>query len=217
VLRIEDTSDGIRCIALDRAAKRNAIGVELTLAMEEILLKTRQDASVRAIVFHAIGPHFSAGMDMKDFFESSDRAPDLLQRARAATDHWRTHLLRQMPQQIVTAVRGYCFGGALPILQCSDKVVAASDAQFGLPEINFGMAPGAQIVKSVSAAMGRRGAAYAALTGRNVSAARAKTWGLVSEVVPGDPLPRALELARELAGSRGTPPSTASPEREQRP
>src|SRR4051812_38703135 len=100
MLRIEDFGDGIRGIGLDRAAKRNAIGVELTLALEAELLQVRGDASVRVLLFHGIGGHFSAGMDMKDFFDSSERPPDLLQRARDATEHWRTHLLRQLPQTI---------------------------------------------------------------------------------------------------------------------
>src|SRR5689334_1977497 len=62
MLKIEDVARGIRCIGLDRAAKRNAIGVELTLAMEEVLLRTRDDPAVRVVVFHGIGGHFCAGM-----------------------------------------------------------------------------------------------------------------------------------------------------------
>ncbi|MDB5621290.1 MAG: enoyl-CoA hydratase/isomerase family protein, partial [Tardiphaga sp.] len=47
MLQVEDR-DGVRLIGLDRAAKRNAIGVELTLAMEAELLRTRDDAAVHA-------------------------------------------------------------------------------------------------------------------------------------------------------------------------
>jgi trans-feruloyl-CoA hydratase/vanillin synthase len=195
MLRIEDRGRGIRLIGLDRAPKRNAIGVELTLAMEAALLRTRDDASIRTVVFHGIGGHFSAGMDMKDFFDSSTRSPDLLRRARAATDHWRTHLLRELPQTVITAVQGYCFGGALPILAASDVVIAGRDARFGLPEINFGLVPGAQIVKAAMQMTTPRGMAHSALTGRPFDADRARRWGLVSEVVDGDPLVRALALA----------------------
>ncbi len=194
MLRVEDR-DGIRLIGLDRAAKRNAIGVELTLAMEAELLRTRDDAAVHTVIFHGIGGHFSAGMDMKDFFDSSTRPLDQLRRARAATDHWRTHLLRQLSQTVITAVQGYCFGGALPILAASDVVIAGRHARFGLPEINFGLVPGAQIVKAVMTMTTSRGAAHAALTGRPFDAERALQWGIVSEVVDGDPLDRAFDLA----------------------
>jgi trans-feruloyl-CoA hydratase/vanillin synthase len=198
VVRIDDLGDGIRCIGLDRAAKRNAIGVDLTLALEAALLAARDDRALKAVVVHGIGGHFSAGMDMKDFFAGGTRPPDVLQRARQATEHWRA-LARELPQTLVCAVQGYCFGGVLPLLHGADFVVADRSARFGLPEINFGLVPGAQIVKAVAASMSPRGAAYAALSGRNFDADRAKAWGLVTEVVEADPLARALELARNAA------------------
>jgi trans-feruloyl-CoA hydratase/vanillin synthase len=198
MLRIEDT-DGVRCIGLDRPAKRNAIGVELTLAIQEVLVRTKHDAGIHALVFHGIGGNFCAGMDMKDFFDSSTRPPDVLQRARAATEHWRTRLLREMPQAIFTAVQGYCFGAAMPILNASRIVLASTDAKFGLPEINFGFVPGGQIIKAAGQMMTPRGLAYAALSGRPFDAERALRWGLVTQVVQGDPFEQALALARVAA------------------
>ena len=196
MLRTEDTADGIRCIGLNRPDKRNAIGVEMTLALEEVLVKTKQDASVKTIVFHGLGGHFCAGMDMKDFFDSSTRPAELLQRARAATEHWRIQLLREMPQKIFTAVEGYCLGGGLPIVAASTAVVAQRDAKLGLPEINFGFVPGGQIIKAVGEVMSPRGLAYAALSGRPFNAELAQRWGLVTHVVESDPLQHLLALVR---------------------
>ena len=196
MLKIEDTADGIRCIGLNRPDKRNAIGVEMTLALEDVLLKTKVDSTIKAIVFHGLGGHFCAGMDMKDFFDSSTRPPEILQRARAATEHWRIQLLRQMPQKIFTAVEGYCLGGGLPILAVSAAVVAQRDAKLGLPEINFGFVPGGQIVKAVGEVMSPRGLAYAALTGRPFNAKQAQRWGLVTQVVESDPFEHALAIAK---------------------
>lgn len=196
MLKIEDTPEGIRCIGLNRPDKRNAIGVEMTLALEDILLKTKVDSTIKAIVFHGLGGHFCAGMDMKDFFDSSTRPPEVLQRARAATEHWRIQLLRQMPQKIFTAVEGYCLGGGLPILAVSGAVIAQRDAKLGLPEINFGFVPGGQIVKAVGEVMSPRGLAYAALSGRPFNAEQAQRWGLVTQVVESDPLEHALAIAK---------------------
>ncbi|GAA5234573.1 enoyl-CoA hydratase/isomerase family protein [Verticiella sediminum] len=201
MLRIEE-ADGIRCIGLDRAAKRNAISVELTLALEDALLQARHDASVHTLVFHGVGDHFSAGMDLKDFFDSSTRPPDVMRRARVATEHWRTRLLWELPQTMICAVRGYCLGGAMPFLAASQVVFASPDARFGLPEINFGFVPGAQIVKAAGRMIAPRGLAYAALTGRLFDVERARRWGLVTEVTD-DPLARALELARTMSAQRG--------------
>ena len=196
MLKIEDTADGIRCIGLNRPDKRNAIGVEMTLALEDVLLKTKTDSTVKAIVFHGLGGHFCAGMDMKDFFDSSTRPTDVLQRARAATEHWRIALIRQMPQKIFTAVEGYCLGGGLPILAASTAVVVQREAKLGLPEINFGFVAGGQILKAVGEVMSPRGLAYATLTGRPFNAEQAQRWGLVTQVVESNPFEHALILAR---------------------
>ena len=204
MLNIQDLSSGIRMIGLDRADKRNAIGVELTLALEQVLLDTRYREDIRALVFHGIGGHFCAGMDLKDFFDSSTRPPEELRRARAATEHWRCHLLRQMPQRIFTAVEGYCLGGALPILQCSHHVTAHVDARLGMPEINFGFVPGGQIVKSVGLMATHRALSYLALTGRLINADRARQWGLVSTVVEHNPLDHALQLAHDWVTNPAT-------------
>lgn len=207
MLKIEDLGDGVRLIGLDRADKRNAIGVELTLAMEQLLLDTRYRDDIRALVFHGIGGHFCAGMDMKDFFDSSTRPPDVLRQARTATEHWRCHLLRQMPQRIFTAVEGYCLGAALPILQCSDSVTAHVDSRIGMPEINFGFVPGGQIVKSVGRMASHRALSYLALTGRLIDAAQAHRWGLVTTVVDDAPLAQALQQARDWCQGRLTAPT----------
>lgn len=205
MLNIQDLSSGIRMIGLDRADKRNAIGVELTLALEQVLLDTRYRDDIRALVFHGIGGHFCAGMDLKDFFDSSTRPPEELSRARAATEHWRCHLLRQMPQRIFTAVEGYCLGGALPILQCSHHVTAHVDARLGMPEINFGFVPGGQIVKSVGLMATHRALSYLALTGRLINAERARQWGLVGTVVEHNPLDHALQLAHDWVTNPAMP------------
>lgn len=201
MLRIEDLDNGVRCIGLDRAAKRNAIGVELTLALEDILLRSRQRRDIATLIFHGLGGHFCAGMDLKDFFDASTRPPEVLRRARAATENWRTRLLRTMPQTIISAVQGYCLGAAMPILESSDIVIAAGDARFGFPEINFGFVPGGQIIKSAANMMTHRGLRYAALTGRPFDAQQALRWGLVTRVVDSDPF---LE-ARKLAMATGDP------------
>lgn len=205
MLKVDDAG-GVRCIGLDRASKRNAIGVEMTFALEDVLARTRHDGSVHTVVFHGIGGHFSAGMDMKDFFDSSTRPAAELRRARRATEHWRVRLLRELPQTLISAVQGYCLGSALPFVAASHAVLADRGAQFGLPEINFGFVPGGQILQFVATRMTPRGLAHAALTGRPFDAEQARRWGLVTEVVDGDPLPHALALAGELARLRGGRP-----------
>lgn len=173
---------GVLTVSFNRPEKKNAIGVDMTLELERVLQVAAVDSAVKAIFFWGAKGNFSAGMDMKDFFDHSERNPQELALARQATNNWRTRLLRLMPQPIVCAVEGYCLGGALPFLECADWVVASQEAVFGLPEINFGFVPGGPIAKSVGLGMNRRGASYASLTGKNFSTQQAMQWGLVSQI-----------------------------------
>ena len=198
MLLIQQHSPGVVSMGLNRADKRNAINVEMTHAIEAALIQFKYDPSVKVIVIYGVGPHFCAGMDLKDFFDSSTRSPAVLAQAKAATEHWRTRLLGDMPQTLVTAVNGFCFGAALPFLSNSQQVFAHPDAVLGLPEINFGFAPGAQILKSLAQKLSAKRLAYAALTGRPLSAQLAQQWGLVHQLVDTDPLGAALAYAKAL-------------------
>lgn len=194
-----DNTPGIRMIGMSRAAKRNAIGVELTLAIEKELSQLVGDPSVEIVIFYGKGGHFSAGMDLKEFFSQPEKTPEL-SRARAATENWRTGLLWRLPQTIVCAVEGYCLGSALPFLAAADVVIAHRNALFGLPEINFGFVPGGQILKAASRAMTSRALAYAALTGKPLDAERALQWGLITRIVDNDPLSEAVTVANAILG-----------------
>ena len=212
MLRIEHPHPGVRMIGLDRAAKRNAIGVEMTLALRDALWDLRCNADIRAVVVHGMGGHFSAGMDLKDFFDHFSAGMDLkdffdhssrdahaLREARAATEEWRCHLIRELRQPLFVAIEGYCLGGALPIVASARRVAAHPEAKFGLPELNFGFVPGGQIIKSVGLVAPAKALSYMALTGKLIDADQARRWGLVSEV-NANPLAQALAWAREAVG-----------------
>lgn len=193
----------VLAIGLNRPAKRNAIGVEMTLDLERTFLTVHNDSEVAVVVIHGHGGNFSGGMDMRDFFDHSTRAPAQIARARLATDHWRARLMRRLPQPIVCGVAGYCLGGALPIIECADIVLADPAATFGLPEINFGFVPGGPIAKTMRTAASMRGASFAALTGRPFDAGQAERWGLVTRLArTADVVGEALRLAVDIAHSR---------------
>ena len=188
----------VAILRLSRSQKRNALDDETVKGLRHFFAEL--DEEIRAVVLHGEGEHFSAGMDMKDFFDHTERDPQVLRSARAATDEWRARLMRELPQVRIAAVDGYCLGGALPLLECADIVLATPRASFGLPEINFGFVPGGPIAKSARSALGVRGSSYAALTGRPFDAQQALRWGLVSQIVSAETLSSTtLALAQDIA------------------
>src|SRR6185437_2554761 len=84
---------------------------------------------------------------------------------------------------LIAAVHGYVLGGGFELAMCADIVVAASNTQFGLPETKVGIIGECGVVHRAMRQLPHRIALAMILTGERLSAADAKQYGLVNEVV----------------------------------
>jgi len=96
----------------------------------------------------------------------------------------------------IAMVNGWCFGGAFNSVVACDLAIAAEEATFGLSEINWGIIPAGNVLKSVTSVMNPRDAMYYTMTGETFDGRKAAATGLVNEAVP---LARLRERTRELA------------------
>ncbi|HJQ37289.1 MAG TPA: enoyl-CoA hydratase/isomerase family protein [Thermoanaerobaculia bacterium] len=143
-----------------------------TLDAHFAALENRRD--LHAIVLEAEGPHFSYGASIEEHLPESIESSlahlhALLRRVAAA------------PAPTIAAVRGYCLGGGLELALACDLIVAAEDAQFGLPEIKLGVFPPAASAL-LPVRLGVAGASTLILTGTSWSAAEAFHHGLVARI-----------------------------------
>ena len=192
-----ELDDGIAWVTLNRPDKRNAMNPELNDEMVLVLDAIEIDDRVKVVVLTGAGDAFSSGMDLKEYFRDLDPLPwSQRVRARRSAWQWQWKMLLTYPKPTIAMVNGWCFGGAFtPLITC-DLAIAADDATFGLSEINWGIIPGGQVTKAISAILPPRDAMYYALTGETFNGTRAAEMRLVNEAVPRD---RLRERTRELA------------------
>jgi len=188
------TTGAVGLIQLNRPKVLNALSPELMAEVAGALQAFDQDDSVRAIVLTGNQRAFAAGADIGDMAEKS--VVDVARRDYLST--WGQ--IRRTRKPIIAAVSGYCFGGGCELAMNCDMIIAAETAQFGQPEINLGIMPGAGGTQRLTRAVGKALAMEMVLTGRPISARRAYEAGLINRVVPAEAcLPEAMKLAAEVA------------------
>jgi feruloyl-CoA hydratase/lyase len=197
---VVEFEEGIAWVAFNRPHKRNALNPELILEMKATVEALAIDPRCGVLVLSGVGDSFTAGMDLKEYFRETDDAPDtLLINLRRINEEWQWRRLRDYPKPTIAMVNGWCFGaGFTPLVAC-DLAIAAEEATFGLSEINWGILPAGNVAKSAVEALGYRDAMYYSMTGEPFDAHKARSMGLVNEVVPRAGLQaRTRALARVL-------------------
>jgi trans-feruloyl-CoA hydratase/vanillin synthase len=198
--------EGIAWVFLNRPEKRNAMSPTLNSEMTETLEALEIDERCKVLVLTGAGDAFSAGMDLKEFFRESDVKPaeEWNQIARQATI-WQLDRLKWFPKVTIAMVNGWCFGGAFnPVVSC-DIAVAADEATFGLSEINWGIIPAGNVLRSVASRMREVDGLYLALSGDTFTGKDAARMGLVTFSYPKAELKtKTRELALKLGAKNRT-------------
>jgi len=164
---------------------------ELVTALESL----DEDEAIRCIVLTGNDKAFAAGADIKTSFVEATPVSMLKQ---DLTTRWER--IRRIRTPIVAAVSGYCLGGGCELAMVCDIIVASETAQFGQPEVNLGIIPGAGGTQRLTRAVGKYVAMELILTGRRIKADEAKAVGLAAQVYPAASwLDDAKALARTIA------------------
>jgi enoyl-CoA hydratase len=188
--------DGVAVLTLDRPEAHNALTVHMVRRFADASAAAQADPSVRALVVTGAGDRaFCAGGDLGELIprltagELEILTPDPTKR-----------FLSDVDKPVVAAVNGLCVAGGLELLLGTDIRVAAEGAVFGLPEVRWGLVPGAGSHVRLPQQVPWAFAMQLLLTGDHVPAQRAYEVGLVNEVLPGPQvLERALQTARGIA------------------
>lgn len=185
-------------IGLNRPEKRNAADYELLNALAEAYGELDRDPELRVGVVHAIGDHFTGGLDLADV--GPRIGPEGLSFVgESGVDPWGVSGPR-VRKPVVVAVQGTCLTLGIELILAADVAVAARSTRFAQIEVARGILPfgGATIRFPRSAGWGN--AMRYILTGDAFDADEAYRMGLVQQVVDdGDQLDAALAIAGRIA------------------
>jgi enoyl-CoA hydratase len=169
----------IAVVQLDRPEALNALSEELMDELVASLETLDNEPDIRCIVLTGSEKAFAAGADIKQSFVDATPASML---EHDLTSRWER--VRKIRKPIIAAVSGYCLGGGCELAMTCDIIVASETAQFGQPEVNLGIIPGAGGTQRLTRAIGKYRAMDIILTGRRVKADEAKAIGLAAQVYP---------------------------------
>ncbi len=190
LLEIARTGRVLR-ITMNRPEKRNALNVELCHTLVSAIEDGAQEAAVGAILLHANGPSFCAGMDLNEIGNSSSGRIDQAHEQLFTVGS-------RLAKPLIAAVEGPALGGGTGLVANCHIVIASEKATFGLTEIRLGLWP-FLVFRPVVAAVGERRALEMALSGRIFDAKEAEKVGFVHEIASNS-LNRASEVAEMIAG-----------------
>ncbi|MCC2657650.1 MAG: enoyl-CoA hydratase/isomerase family protein [Panacagrimonas sp.] len=165
-------------MTLNRPSRRNAMTVEMRDALLEALQLALIDRSIATICIDAAGRCFSTGGDLDEFGSAPDPASAHLVRQLALPGR----LLWSCADRCVVRVHGACIGSGIEFPAFASRIEAASDSWFQLPELRYGLIPGAGGCVSLSRRIGRQRTAWMALSGARIDARTALEWGLVDAI-----------------------------------
>jgi len=193
-------------VTLARPEVRNAFNAELIGELRSTFESFAHEpvSALRGVVLAGDGAVFCAGAEVEWMRSAIGLSLEDNERDAAAMQAMFTAIDR-CPVPVVARVHGAALGGGVGLCAVSDVVLASADTAFGFTETKLGMLP-AVISTFVLPKIGESAARALYLTGERFGAERARSIGLVHEVLPdGAALDQRIEeLLVELRGAGPT-------------
>lgn len=185
-------------LTLDRPERKNAITIDMYIALTEALLSASADPAVRSVLISGAEGCFTSGNDLADFSKVEDAGSE---------DNVIYTFLRELadfPKPVVAAIDGVAVGIGTTLLLHCDLAYCSVESTFKLPFVNLGLCPEYASSYLLPRLVGHVKAAEWLLLGEEFSASQARSAGLVNAVVE-DP----LAVAREQCAKLGIQPPKA--------
>ena len=185
--------DGVAVITL-QSPPVNGLGCAVRSSLQAALEAATADDAVSALVVTGAGKMFSGGADIREFGQSpppgTPQLPTVIDAIEASE------------KPVVAAIHGFALGGGLELALGCHVRVAAAGTRVALPEVTLGIVPGAGGTQRLPRLIGVPAALEVIVGGSMVPAARARTLGILDDVVEGDVVDAAVTQARRMVNER---------------
>ena len=187
---VDDPSDHVRRLTLNRPEKRNALSNALRGELFAALRAGDADPEVRVMIVRGAGGNFSAGYDLAQ--DPAEPLPWPMSRADGA---WARHVVTgwfemwDMATPVIAQVHGYCLAGGTELATACDLVYVAQDAQIGYPPVRLMSSPDMAWQPWL---LGMRRAMEAMLTGDSMTGDEAVSAGFANRAFPAGELDDAV-------------------------
>jgi len=193
-ISVESLPSGVLVIRLNRPEARNALRTQLLKEIADTLEQAELNDAIGAVVITGSEHVFAAGADIKEMANLD--AVGLWKDKRPS--YWKC--IKDFSKPILASVNGFCLGGGFELAMHADIIIAGENAQFGQPEINLGIMPGAGGTQRLVRIVGKSMAMKLILSGEFIDAQTAVQFGIAAEKCqPELTLERTIQLAATIA------------------
>ncbi len=195
-IEVEDAS-GVRLIAFDRPAVRNAFDTAMYRAVHGALVDALADDGIHAVVLTGRGPSFTSGQDLREMaaIATGTAGPEAGSGFRDLLD-----TLVAFDKPLLAAVHGVGMGLGCTLLGHVDLVLMERGARLRAPFAEMGVPPEAASSWLLPERMGWQRAAAVLLASEWIDADQAVACGLALRVCDeGTVVEETLTLARTIA------------------
>ncbi len=206
--------DGVAVVTYDVVgAPVNTLNASFAADFERVFGEVASDPKIKAaILVSGKADTWIAGADI-EMLQTMKTAGEAEAMVRAG--HHAILKIVDSPKPVVAAVHGAALGGGFEVALACHGRIASDDRKttFALPEVQLGLLPGMNGLQRLAEKVGLQVALDHGLTGKNLRAAKAKSLGVVDDVVPA---PILVDVAAAFALSlaeKGAPFTRRAPKK----
>jgi enoyl-CoA hydratase/carnithine racemase len=196
-----EKNDKIASIILNRPQKMNAMSKEMILGLRDAVLEIGSEESIRVLIIKGAGDHFCSGADLNLFSENKS-SYEWITAMKGVGQIVKT--LREMPQPVITMLKGVAMGGGANLALAADFVIAAENARFCEIFVNIGAIMDYGGHYFLPRLVGLTKARELAMLGDEIDGKTAASIGLIYKSVPQEELE--IETANLAATLAQKPP-----------